>query len=179
MEQATQTRFIYFQLPDPDHLAAVGGVSICHGHLDHMLRMTIKSLSDLPLGEALLATERDSSAELRDTIKRLGKTQLGKGTVPFLKLCAILEKCRQVTERRNEIVHAIVGTELDGVHVVKTRSNDWEDLPSLEKINALAVEIQRVAYELNEARRHGFLQEALAVRSSKLGKHEANEAAKS
>lgn len=179
MEERTQTRFIYFHLPDPDYLAAVGGVSICHGHLDHMLRMTIKSLSDLPLDEALLATERDSSSELRDTVKRLGRIQLGKGAVPFLKLCAILEKCRQVTERRNDIVHAIVGTELDGVHVVKTRSNDWEDLPPLERVNSLAVDIQRIAQELNQERRHGFLQEALAARSSKLGKHEApDEAAK-
>jgi hypothetical protein len=176
MEQATQTRFIYFQLPNPDYLAAVGGVSISHGHLDHMLRMTIKTLSELPLDEALLATERDSSAELRDTVKRLGRIQLGKGTAPFLQLCAILEKCRQVTERRNEIVHAIVGTELDGVHVVKTRSNDWENLPPLDNVNALAIEIQRVAYELNQARRHGFLQEALAARSSKLGKHETDQA---
>jgi hypothetical protein len=175
MKSSTETRFIYFHLPDPDHLAAIGGVSVCHGHLDHMLRMTIKTLSDLPLDEALLATERDGSSELRDTVKRLGRMQLGKGTVPFLKLCALLEKCRQATERRNEIVHAIVGTELDGAHVVKTSSNDWEQLPALDDINALAIEIQRLASDLNHARRHGFLAAALAARRSKLGGHDPSD----
>lgn len=172
---STDTRFIYFELPEPEYLVNVGGVSVCHGHLDHMLRMTIKTLSNLPLDEALLATERTASSELRDTVKRLAKEQLGKGSVAFLQVCALLERCRQVTDRRNEIVHAIVGMELDGVHLMKTSSNDWRKLPPKEDVEALAVDIQRLASDINEARRKGFLAEALTARRHKLGRSDAGE----
>jgi hypothetical protein len=50
---------------DAEFLAAFGEVALRHAHLDHILRMTIKTLADLRPNEALDATHmtvQDSSA---------------------------------------------------------------------------------------------------------------------
>ena len=55
---------------------------------------------------------------------------------------------------------------------MRTQSNEWKELPSVETINQLALQILRAAKELNEARRKGFLYDALEMRKNKLGKLE-------
>ena len=52
---------IYMLMPeDPAVLAAVGKIALRHGQLDHVLRMTIKSLTGVSMNEALDATARQS-----------------------------------------------------------------------------------------------------------------------
>jgi hypothetical protein len=166
----TPDRFIYFDMRDADHLAAIGQVSVAHGHLDHILRMTVKSLAGLEVNEALLATEGEGSAKLRDFIKKLARSQLGEG-IPCRRLCAILERGRQVTTERNQLIHATVGRELDGdVPLIRNHKNEWKQLPSVDSIKRLARDILLVAKDLNDSRLKGFLYEALEARKNKLGK---------
>lgn len=57
---------ILLNIPDdPTVLAALGKVAIRHGQLDYILRMTVKSILALSIREALDATARQGSKDLR------------------------------------------------------------------------------------------------------------------
>jgi len=91
---------IYMLMPeDPAVLAAVGKIALRHGQLDHVLRMTIKSLTGVSMNEALDAPARQGSRELRERIRKLARRRLGEG-VAIAQLEAILERCRRATEKR-------------------------------------------------------------------------------
>jgi hypothetical protein len=155
------TRFIYFAIPtDTEFLKAIGAVSICHAHLDHMLRMTVKTLAELSVDDALDATERTPSVVLRERVHKLARQRLGEGP-PLLKLEALLERCRRATGRRNELIHNVVGHELDREPVMRREGNVWGPIPTVEELRALATELQNLAGELNDARLHTWLAEAL------------------
>lgn len=158
------TRFIFFAIPeDPEFLKAIGEVSLCHGHLDHMLKMTIKSLAGLLVEEALDATERATAGVLRERVHKLARQRLGEGPA-LLKVEAILERCRRASASRNEIIHNVVGHELDGDPLMRREGNKWGPLPTVDELRALAADLQALAKELNDARLHGFIDEALKSR---------------
>ena len=63
------SKMITFHVPeDKDVLAAFGEVALRHEHMNHILKMTIKSLMDLTPAEALEATAYESSGQLRDRV---------------------------------------------------------------------------------------------------------------
>jgi hypothetical protein len=94
-----------FHVPeDPEWLKAFGRVSVVHTHLDHIMRMLIKSLANVTVEVALNATDTEGSAVLRDRIKKLAKQRLGEGAA-LLGVQDIVERCRRVTERRNSLIH--------------------------------------------------------------------------
>jgi hypothetical protein len=71
---------IYMAIPeDQAVLAAVGKIALRHGQLDHVLRMTIKSLTGVSVNEAIDATARQGSRELRERIRKLARRRLGEG----------------------------------------------------------------------------------------------------
>ena len=154
--------FMMFHVPsDMGLLAAIGEVALRHEHLNHILRMTIKTLARLEVDEALDATAYDSSSQLRERIRKLARQRLGEGE-PLLKLQALLERCKRATEKRNDLIHSVWGQELDGVPARKGSSPDWKPLPTAPELHGLAEDIMRLTGELNEARLGGFIQEALA-----------------
>lgn len=155
------TKMITFHVPaDKDLLAAIGKVALRHEHLNHILRMTIKTLARLEIAEALDATAYDSSAQLRERIKKLARQRLGEGE-PLLKLQALLERCKRATEKRNDLIHSVWGKELDGEPARKGLGDEWRPLPTVEELNGLAEVILQITSQLNEARLEGFLHEAL------------------
>jgi hypothetical protein len=157
---------ITFHVPeDKLLLAAFGEVALRHEHLNHILRMTIKTLGRLRPQEALDATAYDGSRQLRERIRKLARQRLGEGE-PLLKLEALLERCRRVTEKRNELTHGVWAKELDGEPVRKGSDQNWYPLPTAEELKAFANEIWVLTDELNTARLDGFLSSALAKRRS-------------
>lgn len=153
-----------FHVPeDKELLAAYGELSLRHEHLTHILRMTIKSLADLEITEALDATAYDGAAKLRDRIKTLARQRLGEGE-PLLKLQALLERCRRATEKRNDFIHSVWGKEVDGEAFRHTNDHRWHPLPTVEELSSLGNEILVLTNQFNEARLMGFLAEALAKR---------------
>lgn len=155
------TKMMTFHVPaDKDLLAAIGKVALRHEHLNHILRMTIKTLARLEIAEALDATAYDSSAQLRERIKKLARQRLGEGE-PLLKLQALLERCKRATEKRNDLIHSVWGKELDGEPARKGLGDEWLPLPTVEELNGLAEVILQITSQLNEARLEGFLHEAL------------------
>jgi hypothetical protein len=151
---------IVFHVPeDKELLAAYGELAIVHEHLKHILRMTIKSLAQVSVDDALDATKNDSSSQLRDRIKKLGRQKLGEG-VALIRLQAILARCKCATDKRNELIHSICAKEIDGKpHMQGDRTR--KPLPTVSELKDLINKLSSLTQELNEARLEGFLLEAL------------------
>ena len=154
-------KMMTFHVPtDRDLLAAIGEVALRHEHLNHILRMTIKTLARLDVTEALDATAYDSSSQLRERIKKLARQRLGEGE-PLLKLQALLERCKRATERRNDLVHSVWAQELDGEPIRRGSGEEWRPLPTTAELHDLAENLSRLTLQVNEARLEGFLHHAL------------------
>jgi hypothetical protein len=155
---------ISFQIPqDKDLLAAFGEVALRHEHMNYILKMTIKSLTDITIEEALAATKCESSRQLRERIKKLAKQKLGEGN-PLLKIQAIINNCEQLTNKRNEFVHGLWVSELDGDAYVRDALGENRPLPTVQELTELAKEIEKLTNKLNSERLEGFLHQALSGR---------------
>ena len=153
-----------FHVPEVrELLAAYGELSLRHEHLNHILRMTIKSLAGLEVAEALDATAYDGAARLRERIKLLARQRLGEGEA-LLKLQALLERCKRASDKRNELIHSVWGKELDGEAFRRANDNTWRPLPTVAELAAVGTEIQDLTGALNDARLFGFVADALAKR---------------
>jgi hypothetical protein len=153
-----------FHVPeDRDLLAAYGELSLRHEHLTHILRMTIKTLANLEVTEALDATAYDGAAKLRDRIKAIARQRLGEGEA-LLKLQALMERCKRVSDKRNEFIHSVWGKELDGEPFRRTNDHSWQPIPTADELISLGKDILTLTEQLNEARLFGFMAEALAKR---------------
>jgi hypothetical protein len=165
-------KMMSFHIPeDSNLLGALGLVSLRHAHLDYILRMTIKSVAGVSIGEALDATAFAGSRALRERIQKLARSRLGEGPA-LLKLQAILERCRRVTDKRNEWIHSIWAREIDGDPMLRTTDHNWTAPPTAADLESLADEISRLTNELNAARLDGFLDDALKQKLQLKGKTE-------
>ena len=165
MDKSNAPTMMAFHIPtDEKLLAAFGTVGLVHAHLDHILRMTIKTLANLTPQEALDATAMDGSAVLRDRVRKLARSRLGEGPA-LLKLQALLQRCKRVTEKRNELVHSVWAREMDGDPMLRAADHSWKPLPTVDELDMLAKEIAELVMELNTARLEGFLHDALTKKS--------------
>ncbi len=170
MRKSHDSGMMMFHIPEePDVLETVGAITLRHSHLDHILRMTIKTLGDVTIQQALDATTFEGSEALRRRIRKLAKQKLGEGEA-LIQLQALLERCRRVTVRRNELVHNIWARELDGDPKVRNPNHTWEPVPTIDELNALSNELHSLTDELNKARLDGFLSEAIALSRRILGR---------
>ena len=153
---------VVLQLPDDtDLLAAAGSVALAHTQLEHVLRMTIKSLANLSIREALDATNILSGKELRKRVRKLLKQRVRDEAVRT-KMDALLNRAARITGRRNKLMHRPWALNTDGTPVVKDEDHHWGVPPSATDLRKLANKILQSAGELNHARLEGFLKDALA-----------------
>jgi hypothetical protein len=146
---------------DQETQAAIGIISIRHGQLDNSLRWTIGKLVGLSRQEMLDATARKGSQELREIIHKLVRHHFGV-TDDLVKTDALLNRVKRVTEKRNDILHNLWGYILDhGAVIRREEDHQFEDVPSVAALNAIADEITAVTRDLNLARIEGFLFEAI------------------
>ena len=65
---------VMLHVPDnKELLSALGEVTLRHEHMNHILKMTIKSLAEITPAEAIAATKYDSSSQLRRRINKLAR----------------------------------------------------------------------------------------------------------
>ncbi len=156
-KKRSPNQWIYFGLPEDEKLLSTLGImSIRHGQLEHVLKMTIKTLGNLSIEEALDATSRDGPAKLRKRIRKLAQGIFREGET-LLKLQALLARSERVTEQRNEMTHNLWGHEMDGIPVVRKEDHSWETAPTFEEVNSLSKKIETITKELNDARLQGFI----------------------
>ena len=154
-------KMITFHVPADEHLlAAFGEVALRHEHMNHILKMTIKSLTGVTPAEALAATMFESSSQLRARVRKIARKRLGESTA-LVRLQAILANCKRLTERRNELVHGLWAQELDGDAHVRNAYGDTRPLPKADELHALARELEHLTGSLNFERLEGFIKEAL------------------
>lgn len=74
------TKQIEFNIPeDKEVQAALGVLVVRHGHLEYLLRLTVKSLLQLPIHEALTQTNKKGVKALREKIEKEAKERLRQG----------------------------------------------------------------------------------------------------
>jgi len=168
MGSLTQRMAGGFHVPDdPTLLAELGRVSVLHSHLDYILKMTIRTLSGVSVHEVRDATTYESSSSLRERIKKLARQAIGEGPA-LIKLQALMQRCKRATERRNALVHGIYAKDMDGGEPIMSDADwSWKSQPSLDELKELSSELETLTNEINNARFHGFLAEALLGKGSK------------
>jgi hypothetical protein len=167
---ATNTSFtVGYHVPEDTRLlAALGEISIRHGHLDHILKMMIRTFTEVTPQEAMDATARVGSWSLRDRVKKLARNKLGDGAA-LVKLQALLERCSRMTDRRNALIHILCGEDTDGNPVAATEDLAiWKPMPSVPDLNALSTDLQKLIDDLKSARsKSGFITLALLADKKK------------
>jgi hypothetical protein len=161
------TPFVGHGLPDDEKiLAELGKITLRHGQVDNALRMTIKDLTGVSQTQALDATARDGSRELRERTRTLARQRLGEGAA-LVRLQALLARAGRATKKRNELIHAAWGTELDGGPVMRGDDHQFRPAPSLTELQNLEHDMVRILDELIQARLNGFLLDSLKTKLPK------------
>jgi hypothetical protein len=141
-------------------LAAIGKIALRHGQLDYALKMTVRSMAGISIREAIDATARQSSRELRERVRRLARKRFGESNTLVL-LDAILERSRRATEARNRLLHGLWAHELDGGPVMRSDGHEFGPIPTVAELEKVADELAVIAENLTSARLVGFLRDAL------------------
>jgi hypothetical protein len=141
-------------------LAAAGRVALAHAHLEHVLRMMVKSLARVPIADAMLATQSDSAQELRRRVRKLFK-KVTTDQAELVKLDALLGDGANLARKRNALIHRPWVELPDGKLAVKDDDHNWGDPPSEKELADLADRIYGLALNLNDERLGGFIKAAL------------------
>lgn len=151
-------------VPENKTLAAIGELALRHSHLDHILRMTIKSLTGVTVDEALFENRKTKTWKLRHEIAEQAQVRLGEGE-DFDRLINLLDRCRDLSDKRNSVIHDPWFVYLSEPHIgVKVTLNDelqYIDVPTYNEIQKLADTAQAIFHEINDARRNGWLAHAI------------------
>lgn len=152
---------ISFHVPkDKDLLSVLGVLTLRHEHMNHILKMTIKSLAGLTPEEAANALRFEGARSLRQRISKLAKRELGEGK-PLLKLQSLLGRAGNLTDKRNNYVHGIWAKELDGDAGILDVPGEMAPLPTVSDLEKLGDDIEELTIELNQARLDGWLKDAI------------------
>ena len=141
---------------DPSLLQAIARVAIAHGHLEHVLKMTIRKLAGLTIVEVLDATSFSSMRDLRDRAKKLFG-QKCSDEEDRLRFASLLERGQRLSRRRNELIHRPLGLSIEGEWVVKGDDHYWGSAPTVQDLERLADDIDCLIRDLNSSHERGFV----------------------
>jgi len=152
---------IYFDLPENKNVqAALGVLVVRHGHLEYILRMTIKSLCGLSIHNALTDTNKKTAAILRKRIKKEAKDRLGQ-CAAVEKLLKWLSRSWKASDERNLYVHSVWARERDSPLKIQKEDFSWRPPPTVQELERLSSEIKSITDELDADRLEGSLFEAI------------------
>jgi hypothetical protein len=152
---------------DEKSLAAIGRIALVHSQLDNQFRMTVKDLVGVTQEEALDATARQGSGELRKRIWKLGRTRLGDGPA-LVRLQALLQRASRATEGRNQLLHSVWGRDPDGRgDYLRGEDHRFQLAPTAKELEETLIELMAVLADFVEGRLRGFLDEALKAKPQK------------
>ena len=145
-------------------LAALGRIALRHSQLDNALKMIVKDLVGVTKEEALDATAKQMSGELRGRVRKLAIQRLGECSA-LVKLDALLQRAQRATDRRNDWFHKTWGTEKASTRdtmrvVIRDASHTFQKAPTVKELMALVEELEILIDDIISAR-DGFLFEAL------------------
>jgi len=156
-----KSKMIFFSLPEDKSVqAALGVLVVRHGHLEYVLRMTIKSLCSFSIKDALTDTNKQNAGKLRKRIEKEAKDRLGQ-CAALDKLLNWLKRSWKASDERNLYVHSVWARELDGPLQIQSEDFSWRPPPTVQEFEKLSNEIKSITDELNEDRLYGSLFEAI------------------
>jgi len=120
--------------------------------------MIIKTLTGSSVQDALVATAKTKTWELRSDIGKLFRQKTAATTLRN-KLKALLASCEELSEERNKLLHNAWAIAPDGSVVTKGHTHAWGPVPTVGELNELAAEIHTLVKSLNDARLRGFIRD--------------------
>lgn len=164
MEVPMAPVMINYKMPSPLPNREIGRVVIRHSHLDHELRLTIKSLLRISITDPMYQNETDmSSGKLRERIKELAANELAAKSDVHDELMGWLERAEKLSELRNQLVHGVWSrSKTDGsIKVRDTRYAKLLKMPTLKELKVADDAMLQLLTELNRSRLKGKLKQAL------------------
>jgi len=164
MARTSKAVMIKFYMPSPAVTREVGKIVIRHGHLDYVLRLTIKSLLKISIFDPLFKEETDKmSSTLRARIKELASTKLAGHKDVLDQLLAQIDCAEKLIELRNSIVHGVWSRNKTGgaVKLRDTKNDKLHPMPTVKQLRQAERDIDELLRELNRSRLNGKLRQAL------------------
>src|SRR5262245_8065886 len=130
---------ISYKMPSPLLTREIGRVVVRHSHLDHELRLTIKSLLRISITDPMYQNETDMlSGRLRDRIRELAATELATRPDVHDELIGWLNRAEKLSELRNQLVHGVWSrSKTDGsIKVRDTRHGKLLKMPTVRELKA-------------------------------------------
>lgn len=84
------------------------------------------------------------------------------------QLEVLLNRSRQLSDQRNEWVHALYGVDWLDQPLRRDRHGKWVDQPTPEQLKDLAQQIDALTHEIRHARNHGFMVGPLVAKGHKV-----------
>jgi hypothetical protein len=84
-----------------------------HAHLHNTLKMFVRSFDRSTIEEALQYIGYEGAVRLRKRVTKLATAQLGEGE-PLAMIRGFMKRCKDVSERRNDLLHSPIARERDG-----------------------------------------------------------------
>lgn len=159
------SNLIAISLPDDEALAAIGAIAVRHAQLDFALKLTLKTAAEVTPQEARDATDRQSTRELCERVRRHVKRRIGE-TPALVRFDALLKRCRDANEDRNDVMHEFSGEDPEGNRIVVGR-REIRPARKVDELNDIAERLNSLALELHYVRKEGFLAEALKPTAAK------------
>jgi len=157
---------IDYKTPSPTLTREIGRVVIRHSHLDHELRLTIKSLLRIKIDDPIYQSETDMlSGKLRARIKELAATELAGKPDVHTELTDWLDRSEKLSELRNQLVHGVWSrSKTDGsIKVRDTRFGKLLKMPTVKELKVAEAAMLKLLTELNRSRLKGKLKQALST----------------
>lgn len=144
-------RHVLFNIPtDPSVLIAVGKVAIRHAHLEQVVRLARRSVTNETVEEALQFTNTSFSDVVKKLRKAAGSAAAEK--TPSVRFLALIEAAVAASDERNRLMHGLWGEELDGDFVFSTRGQTFNAPPTAATIETLAVKIEQLVRDIIDER---------------------------
>jgi hypothetical protein len=142
----------------PDLLEALGRLAMAHTHLEVILKYTFKTLSGLPLQDALAQVSKNRTSYVRKRIRRLF-LEKNPTREEIAQLELMLERAKALSAKRNELFHGAWSESPAGEPLMKSERANWGPAPTSAEVECLATALVELGEQLNYERLHGFIRQ--------------------
>jgi len=152
-------------MPAPALTRELGKIVIRHGQVDHLLRLTIKSLLGISITDPLYKheTHKKRSSVLRERIRELARGRLAAHKAVLDELIAQIDSIERLTNLRNIIAHGVWSRVTTGglAKLRDPQDDKLHPLPTVKQLKVAEREMYALYLALNHSRRKGRLKQAL------------------
>jgi hypothetical protein len=144
-------------IPDVEFTHHFARVAILHAHLDNALAMYIRSFGGATVEDVMKEVGFTGSKRLREWVWALATKRLGKSEGLAL-LHSYLQRCKQLTNERNALLHNIIGRERDGTAFFMRKDDaTWVELPKPAELKSLGDAINDLMQDMHHERLSGVI----------------------